>query len=535
MNPEKIRIDELFLKSKSYIDYDLYQFSYIIANWYKKQKNRESKVIELENLIIEKVPTMKPNIFVKVAKNFNHLVTQHYSISKTLLECFIARIGKLETLEDQIQATNELLGFGKFIKLYRLNVKDKVSLLINEKNIKELPKANFFQIMEIFSSVCVNSILQPIELEEIQDFFELRIEKELETFTHHEIKETLIFLITTKSKSDVILRKIESLFFSNIKKTPINEFTKILKLYEHRRLGDYHYIMNSVYKHIFHDFMDRSTQLNSKSLNSYLSTWKSVGKSQGVYSEGNIYEKFKELIEKHRGFNVDDPIGQGVILAIFSMSNFIGFIKMREIAEIAVKVLKPSFDYLDDAKLVALAYEISMNPGLCKEFWYVFNERIDNLMKNFDKKAYIYGIHLNLYLNDEESYSIIKDNISKHMTILSESWKTIRNRDLSLSSKTKYQQKVEKEFKALRISYISEHFHEYYIDIAIPSKKIAFEILGPGHYIFPESIINGKTKLKKNNIEKLGWKYVIIPFYSNKPTTHELHSIILSAIPLHNH
>ena len=527
-------MNELLLVSNKYMDQDLYKFSYIIANWYKKQKNREPAVNEMERLVIEQVPTMKLNLFVKVVKNFNHLATQHYQISKALLDCFITKLQKLENLQDQILATAEIFNLGKFIKQYEFNVKDHVSLLLSEKNIKELPKANLFQLMEIFSSLFENSILEPIELEELQDFFELRIEKEIESLTHVEIRETLAFLITTKSKSDIILRQIESLFFSDIKKTSINLFPKILKLYEQRRLGDYHYIMNSVYKHIFNDFMDRATQLDSKSLNSYLSTWKMVGKSQGVYSEAIIYEKFKELIEKHKRFEADDHVGQGVILAIFSMSNFIGFIKMREIAEMAIEVLKPSFKYLDDAKLVALAYDISLNPRLCKEFWVVYNDRMDHLMKNFNRKAYLYGIHLNLSLNDIESYEIIKENTFKHMAILIESWKGIRSRDLALSSKTKFQYKIEKELRDLKISYCSEYFCEYYIDIAIPSKKIAFEILGPGHYIFPDSIINGKTKLKKNNLEKLGWKYAMIPFYSNKSSTNELRSIILSAFPLHN-
>ena len=163
------------------MDQDLYKFSYIIANWYKKQKNREPAVNEMERLVIEQVPTMKLNLFVKVVKNFNHLATQHYQISKALLDCFITKLQKLENLQDQILATAEIFNLGKFIKQYEFNVKDHVSLLLSEKNIKELPKANLFQLMEIFSSLFENSILEPIELEELQDFFELRIEKEIES------------------------------------------------------------------------------------------------------------------------------------------------------------------------------------------------------------------------------------------------------------------------------------------------------------------------------------------------------------------
>jgi hypothetical protein len=50
------------------------------------------------------------------------------------------------------------------------------------------------------------------------------------------------------------------------------------------------------------------------------------------------------------------------------------------------------------------------------------------------------------------------------------------------------------------------------IDIAIPSKRIGFEICGQSNYIWPSGEINVKTKFKQYILEKLKWEIHIIKF-----------------------
>ena len=59
----------------------------------------------------------------------------------------------------------------------------------------------------------------------------------------------------------------------------------------------------------------------------------------------------------------------------------------------------------------------------------------------------------------------------------------------------------------------------YEVDICISSIKLAFEICGFPHCVWPAGNINGLTTEKLNVIQKIGWKLVLIEF---KPDTEVL-------------
>lgn len=62
------------------------------------------------------------------------------------------------------------------------------------------------------------------------------------------------------------------------------------------------------------------------------------------------------------------------------------------------------------------------------------------------------------------------------------------------------------------ISYIDD----YFMDFAIPDKKIIVEVNGPSHYIAPSKELNMTSESKIRLLEKKGWTVVIVPFFVNE-------------------
>lgn len=63
---------------------------------------------------------------------------------------------------------------------------------------------------------------------------------------------------------------------------------------------------------------------------------------------------------------------------------------------------------------------------------------------------------------------------------------------------------MEEILAANNLPYEREYYDDYYIDLAIPSLKLAIEIQGPTHYVYPRSCLNGRTLNKIRNLKKKG-------------------------------
>ena len=144
----------------------------------------------------------------------------------------------------------------------------------------------------------------------------------------------------------------------------------------------------------------------------------------------------------------------------------------------------------------------------------------------------MYAIYLNLSLQNPEAYEIIAPKLKDHLKNLKNLSEKEKKAEVNLRESSQLQKNVVNVLNKLKIDNFVEYFDEYFIDVAVPSLKIAFEIQGPGHFIFPARSLNGQTLNKMKNLEKMGWNYVALPFFKLRPTDKQLESLIRSSIPL---
>lgn len=60
---------------------------------------------------------------------------------------------------------------------------------------------------------------------------------------------------------------------------------------------------------------------------------------------------------------------------------------------------------------------------------------------------------------------------------------------------------------------------DFFIDVAIPSKKIAIEVDGPNHFIAPSREYTMTSQSKHRILTKKGWKVISIPFFVNETSS----------------
>ena len=199
---------------------------------------------------------------------------------------------------------------------------------------------------------------------------------------------------------------------------------------------------------------------------------------------------------------------------------------------IIYKYLRPIINHLDEYALLKFANYFSREESSPKEFWEKFVLDDSKLLKDHKKGSYLYTILLNLRLNNPDQYEAIKGKYDSIMPELKKIWYEVRTLDITNTKPSHIHTIVERCLKKNNIEYFNEYFFEYYIDIAIPKYKICFEILGPGHFLYPSKILNGRTYSKQKNLEKLGWSYHVIPFYMQRGTPANIEKMVLSLLPL---
>jgi very-short-patch-repair endonuclease len=89
-----------------------------------------------------------------------------------------------------------------------------------------------------------------------------------------------------------------------------------------------------------------------------------------------------------------------------------------------------------------------------------------------------------------------------------------------------------KILKDKNVKFETEYFNNYYIDIAFPDYKIGLELSGPGHYLFPALILNGRSENRKQTLEKLGWKIHFYPYFFRPENDDGIVNFLNGILPL---
>ena len=143
---------------------------------------------------------------------------------------------------------------------------------------------------------------------------------------------------------------------------------------------------------------------------------------------------------------------------------------------------------------------------------------------------------MNLKLKDEASFDLLKNRLDDNfINIARKYWQNARKTEIGIGYDSHNHRKMRKYLDMRKVKYESEFYDEYYIDLAIPDLKIGIEIGGPGHYLYPENILNGKTENRRKTMEKLGWKMNYFHYFYETENDQEerMNTFLDRVLPLH--
>ena len=175
-----------------------------------------------------------------------------------------------------------------------------------------------------------------------------------------------------------------------------------------------------------------------------------------------------------------------------------------------------------------LVKEDNILDDLIWKYW----ERARGIKICDETSAQLYSVYLNFRYRLEWGLERFLENLpeGENFENMQEKWKKSRIDDLGKSRGSKMQRELEVELSKKGIKYISEFYDDYFIDIVIPDQKIAIEVSGPGHYLFPSHNLNNRTYNKQQILRKKGWQVYNLPFFS----TQSASSFLFSTLPINS-
>jgi len=100
---------------------------------------------------------------------------------------------------------------------------------------------------------------------------------------------------------------------------------------------------------------------------------------------------------------------------------------------------------------------------------------------------------------------------------------------------SEFQRSVAAALAAVQHGFEEEHLEPrtgYWLDVALPSSRVAVEVDGPSHFLLPDGRgvrkPNGPTPLKRRLLAAAGWRVISVPFYEwgGFATANERHTYL---------
>ena len=143
----------------------------------------------------------------------------------------------------------------------------------------------------------------------------------------------------------------------------------------------------------------------------------------------------------------------------------------------------------------------------------IYNNLELSLTSQMSYKGIFYMMLVSLKISNPVMQSMIYNKFpSVFLEWMTERLRIERVKSVSMGREGLDQRLVMEVLGEMNIRFQKEYFDIYSIDIAMPDKKIGFEICGPSHYIWPSGELNGSTLKKKKILEFADWKIFIIQF-----------------------
>lgn len=324
----------------------------------------------------------------------------------------------------------------------------------------------------------------------------------------------LKYHLLCNSSSETTIKNIEKILIPIINGLSENSLINLMFTYQHRKTQDIDYLMNTFWKSVYECLLYNFDKYNIKYLELILKNYAVSSQMYGNYCDERIIEKVTNILKNYPHPELSNMTSKVQFLTnVFIFAYNLQFLD-KNIFEMIHKGLLPQFSNMkiDDLITVSVYYS-RLNESPIK-FWKKFQSRVKEIsngkIENYSK---LYNALLNLKLNSPEVYNRIIGTFDPKMLEKAESeWKKYRKSEVKKDYKTNIQKVAEEVLDEVKMVYEAEYYDEYNIDLAIVEKRIAFELCGPSHYIWPSMKLNGKSAQKINNLQKKGWKVCLIKF-----------------------
>lgn len=498
-----------------------------------------------------------PKIESKLQEDLCHRIsTMRYSeaieiiFALTIKSKFSAEISKdlvinlmdlISNHKEQLQITDLKLvsNLIKFITKYNISSNKFFETIFKKYSVKYLEELNDLDL----SSLC--SVLSKIGMENkyfdikydegtsIYTIIENRVKKTIETILPKQLFGILkCFVINDRGNEDLI-KQMESRVFSNVSLFLDKELADIPFFYQKRVMFPSDYLIENVYKKVYNEFTNRFEQINPLSKSLFLINYWKNSTFHGMYCDNRLTEKIKkELFDNKFDLLPITKMKKNVYTTCLSYMAHARQLDNKTI-DYYIGRTKKNYNLFDQDYFLKSAVYLSRYPGINPEFWEMFVSKLKKKYVDVKDYASLYCIWLNCRLRDQASIDIIKEVFTEaFVKEINKEWKIQRDKDIKRGLSSHTHKELMLILQKMDVKFIPEYYEEYYIDLALPDYKVGIEINGPGHFLFPQKIFNGKTENKRILMEKLGWKLYSYRYFDYTENSLGVKDFINRVVPL---
>ena len=513
------------------------RLSYILYTNYEKTSKYQEFDKKLQEHITRIFPILHFTYKSIIIKNLSLGIEKDIEFNKDLLLAMLNSLKKGFSFEN-----NELMIILKFLRIFDKNKIEYESYIQSYFSKVTVERLEILSNREI-ATLCI--ILHRIGM--INKYFDIKVEGKVGIYSILErvvLKKMNILSVSDKFNvlrcfvandrgNEDFCRTLESSVFRNLPILLHKEVADIPNIYAKRKIYHNDYILNSIFKPLYHEIITRFDNFDPLTLSIILFNYWRNSSLNGLYCTNELPEKLKTLLSNKDYFTtIDQKTRSFLIQNIISLLSYTR--KLDEQSINSLLELERKFgDSLSEVFYMRITNYLSRYGEVDDFILGKFLQSLNKLLEEKENFKSIYLIWLTIKLRIPEKFGKIESFFTQErLDQLSIEWKKHKTMFLAESESSQIHREFEKTLKSMNIEFVSEYFDEYYIDLVLPKLHICIEILGPGHYIFPDMVLTGKTLNRIEILEKLGWKHYSYAYFTHKHRKNAIASFLTKVIPL---
>ena len=335
------------------------------------------------------------------------------------------------------------------------------------------------------------------------------------------------FVVNQRGQENFI-RKLEQKVFKELGELEDKDIADVAGFYSTaRKLHNSQYMINDIFKPLYLELVKRFDTIDTLAKSTFLLNYWRNSTFFGMFCDGSLPDKLKNMLNQKKYFSTLDPKSRNFLIV-----NTISYLShARQLDDETMNKLIQLLnqfpnDFNENSYCVIMIY-ISKHSSIDLFFLSRFVKLFPLLIQDAHNYPALYLIYLNLKHRHAGIFHLTETcYTSNTLFILEKHWKEQKQLDINQSSPSQPHKELIKLLQKMNIEHFSEYYDEYFIDIAIIKYKICIEISGPGHFLFPALIPNGRTYNKQQILQSKGWQYYSFPYYLKNSAKTFLSQII---------